>query len=62
MYTKVLFDSLGVDAEDWKMLSPDMEAFVTPLDQYIKTYPDFFMKRPEFITIQPSGIRPFSVN
>lgn len=62
MYTKILFDSLGIDVESWKNISPDMEAFVTPLDEYIKNYPDFFMKRPNFISLQTHYSYPFSMN
>lgn len=43
VYTKSLFEALNIQVTPWKAgLSPDWEAFLTPLDEYSKKYKTFF--------------------
>ncbi len=45
-YAKSLFEGLNIQVAPWKEgLSPDMEAFITPLDEYSKKYKTFFEKK-----------------
>lgn len=50
VFTKSLYESLGVQVHPWKKgVAPDLEAFVRPLDDYVKNYPNFFDKPPEIM-------------
>lgn len=49
MLTKVLLDMLDIDVPKWKEgLAPDLEALVTPFEQYVENYPNFFVRRPRY--------------
>lgn len=43
IYTKSLFEALNIQTTPWKKnLSPDWEAFITPVEEYSKKYRSFF--------------------
>lgn len=49
MMTKVLLDSAGIQSSPWRPeLAPDMEALVTPLQEYIRNYAGFFETPPSW--------------
>ncbi len=48
--TKTLFEYMGVQTSPWKKgLAPDLEAFVLPLDEYVKNYKNLFSNPLTFI-------------
>lgn len=48
--TKSIYESMNIQTSPWKKgLSPDMEAFVTPLNEFIEKYPSYFDSPPKFI-------------
>lgn len=48
--TKSIYESMYIQTSPWKKgLSPDMEAFVTPVNEFIEKYPSYFDSPPKFI-------------
>ena len=48
--TKTIYESLGVQVSPWKKgIAPDLEALVTPLDEFVKNYESYFTKSPYFM-------------
>lgn len=48
--TKSIYESANIQTSPWKEgLSPDMEAFVTPLNEFVEKYPSYFESLPKFI-------------
>jgi len=46
--TKTIYEALGVQVSPWKKgLAPDLEALVTPLDDFVEKYPKMFEKMPQ---------------
>lgn len=48
--TKTIYESLNIQVAPWKKgVSPDLEAFVTPLDKFIENYTELFEIPPHFM-------------
>lgn len=47
---KSIYESMNIQVDAWKKgLAPDLEAFVTPLDEFIEKYPTYFSSPPKFM-------------
>ncbi|OGI01119.1 MAG: hypothetical protein A2Y25_09995 [Candidatus Melainabacteria bacterium GWF2_37_15] len=48
--TKTIYESLNIQVSPWKKgIAPDLEALVTPLDEFTKNYENYFTKPPYFM-------------
>lgn len=54
--TKAIYESLDIQVSPWKKgIAPDLEAFVTDLEDYKNNYSNLFEKPPESMNIKPTS-------